>query len=124
MSNLDRRRFLTTVAALGGTAMLAGCDRFAGSAYGPRTLKAGEDANLFVQRLLLSNASLAKEFPDSEISAVFKPNGTIDPPDKAYKALAASNFSTGSDVQSIQRSGSTPGGGATSRTSTIHCASC
>ncbi|GJD46843.1 Protein-methionine-sulfoxide reductase catalytic subunit MsrP [Methylobacterium cerastii] len=94
MSTLDRRRFLTTVAALGGTAMLAGCDRFAGSAYGPRTLKAGEDANLFVQRLLLSNASLAREFPESEISAVFKPNGTIDPPDKAYKALAASNFST------------------------------
>jgi len=93
-SALDRRRFLTTVAALGGTAMLAGCDRFAGSVYGPRTLKAGEDANLFVQRLLLSNASLAREFPDAEISAVFKPNGTIDPPDKAYKALAAANFDT------------------------------
>ena len=94
MSHLDRRRFLTTAAAIGGTAMLAGCDRFAASSYGPRTLKVGEDANLFVQRLLLSNASLAKEFPDSEISAVFKPNGTIDPPDKAYKALAAAGFST------------------------------
>ncbi|WP_375456280.1 molybdopterin-dependent oxidoreductase [uncultured Methylobacterium sp.] len=93
MSTLHRRRFLTAATGLAGTAMLAGCDRFAASPYGPRTLKAGEDANLFVQRLLLSPASLAKEFPDSAVSAVFKPNGTIDPPDKAYKALASRKFS-------------------------------
>ena len=93
MSDLDRRRFLTAAAALGGTALLAGCDRFAASPFGSRTLKVGEDANLFVQRLLLSKASLAKEFPVSEVSAVFKPNGTVDPPDKAYKALAANRFS-------------------------------
>ncbi|MFF8799132.1 MULTISPECIES: molybdopterin-binding protein [unclassified Methylobacterium] len=87
-----RRGFLTAAAGLLGVSALGGCDRFAASPAGQRALKTGEDANLFVQRLLLTPASLAKEFPDSEISPWFKPNGTIDPPDRAYKALAARNF--------------------------------
>lgn len=87
-----RRGFLTAAAGLLGAAALGGCDRFAASPMGQRTLKLGEDANLFVQRLLLTPASLAKEFPASEISPWFKPNGTIDPPDRAYKALAATRF--------------------------------
>ncbi|HEV2542593.1 MAG TPA: molybdopterin-dependent oxidoreductase [Methylobacterium sp.] len=87
-----RRGFLTAAVGLLGAAALGGCDRFAASPTGQSTLKLGEDANLFVQRLLLTPASLAKEFPDSEISPWFKPNGTIDPPDRAYKALAAKSF--------------------------------
>ncbi|MEH3119769.1 MAG: molybdopterin-dependent oxidoreductase [Methylorubrum populi] len=87
-----RRGFLTAAAGLFGVASLGGCDRFAASPTGRRTLKAGEDANLFVQRLLLTPASLAKEFPDSQISPWFKPNGTIEPPDRDYKALAARSF--------------------------------
>lgn len=87
-----RRGFLTAAAGLFGVSALGGCDRWAASPAGQRTLKLGEDANLFVQRLLLTPASLAKEFPDSEISPWFKPNGTIEPPDKTYKALAAKNF--------------------------------
>ena len=87
-----RRGFLAAAAGLFGAASLGGCDRFAGSAFGRRALRAGEDANLFVQRLLLTPASLAKEFPDSAISAWFKPNGTVDPQDRDYKALAANGF--------------------------------
>ena len=87
-----RRGFLTAAAGLLGVSALGGCERFAASPTGRRALKAGEDANMFVQRLLLTPASLAKEFPDSQISPWFKPNGTIDPPDRAYKALAARSF--------------------------------
>ena len=87
-----RRGFLTAAAGLLGVSALGGCDRFAASPTGQRALRAGEDANLFVQRLLLTPASLAKEFPDSQISPWFKPNGTIDPPDRAYKSLAAKSF--------------------------------
>jgi DMSO/TMAO reductase YedYZ molybdopterin-dependent catalytic subunit len=90
---LHRRGLLTATAGLAGTALLGGCDRFAGTDSGRRTLRAGEDANLFVQRLLMSDATLAREFPESMISPWFKPNGSIDPPDRAYKALAATNFS-------------------------------
>ncbi|GLS42523.1 molybdopterin-binding protein [Methylobacterium brachythecii] len=88
-----RRGFLTGVAGLFGTASLGGCDRIAESAWGTRTLKVGEDANLYVQRLLLKPTSMAREFSDADISTWFKPNGTVDPEDKPYKALAANQFS-------------------------------
>ncbi|MDP4026395.1 molybdopterin-dependent oxidoreductase [Methylobacterium sp. NEAU 140] len=90
---LPRRRLLTGGAALAGAALLGGCDRFAGTETGRRTLQAGEDATLFVQRLLMSPSTLAREFPEAMISPWFKPNGTIDPPDRAYRALAARKFS-------------------------------
>jgi len=90
---LHRRRLLTATAGLAGTALLGGCDRFAGTDAGRHTLRVGEDANLYVQRLLMSPQTLAREFPESMISPWFKPNGSIDPPDTAYKALAAKNFS-------------------------------
>jgi DMSO/TMAO reductase YedYZ molybdopterin-dependent catalytic subunit len=89
---LHRRRLLTATAGLAGTALLGGCDRFSGTDAGRRTLRAGEDANLYVQRLLMSDTTLAREFPESMISPWFKPNGSIDPPDPAYKAMAAANF--------------------------------
>lgn len=88
-----RRGFLTGVAGLFGTASLGGCDKLAESAWGTKTLKLGEDANLYVQRLLLTQTSLAREFSESDISTWFKPNGTVDPDDKPYKALAAKKFS-------------------------------
>lgn len=90
---LHRRKLLTAGAGLMGTALLGGCDRFAGSETGRRTLQVGEDANQYVQRLLMSLATLARVFPASMISPWFKPNGTIDPPDRAYRALAAQKFS-------------------------------
>lgn len=90
---LHRRRLLTATAGLAGTALLGGCDRFAGTDAGRRTLRAGEDANLYVQRLLMSSTTTAREFPESMISPWFKPNGSIDPPDRAYKALAENDFS-------------------------------
>jgi len=89
---LHRRRLLTATAGLAGASLLTGCDRFADSTAGRRTLRVGEDANLYVQRLLMSGQTQAREFPDSMISPWFKPNGSIDPPDSAYKVLAANNF--------------------------------
>lgn len=87
-----RRGFLTGVAGLLGATALTGCDQIAKAPWGRRSLEAGEDANLFVQRLLLTPASLVREFPESAISAYFKPNGTVDPEDRDYKALAAKSF--------------------------------
>ncbi|GJE16454.1 molybdopterin-binding protein [Methylobacterium marchantiae] len=88
----NRRGILTGAAGLLSAAFLGGCDRIAGTEWGRRTLKLGEDANLFVQRLLLTPTSLAREFSESDISPWFKPNGTIDPQDRGYKALAKAGF--------------------------------
>ena len=46
-----------------------------------------------VQRALLSpRTALAREYPQSAISAYFKPNGSVDPDDPAYVALRQNNF--------------------------------
>jgi len=89
---LDRRALLKRTAAIAGTGLLAACDRLSNARWFRRTLETGEDANLFVQRLLLSPAKLAPEYSEAEISPWFKPNGSTDPSDKTYKALAKTNF--------------------------------
>lgn len=88
----SRRSLLLGATAAAGTVMLGGCDRLGETEWFRRTLKTGEDANMFVQRLLLTERTLAPEYAESDISPWFKPNGTEDPPDKAYKALAKRKF--------------------------------
>jgi DMSO/TMAO reductase YedYZ molybdopterin-dependent catalytic subunit len=94
MSNppLDRRALLKRTVAAAGASLLAGCDRLSNARWFRRTLETGEDANLFVQRLLLSPAKLAPEYSEAEISPWFKPNGSTDPSDKSYKAMVKNNF--------------------------------
>src|SRR5947209_3061875 len=89
---LDRRALLKRTAAAAGASLLAGCDRLSNARWFRRTLESGEDANLFVQRLLLSPAKLAPEYSEAEISPWFKPNGSTDPGDKSYKAMAKQDF--------------------------------
>lgn len=72
--------------------LLSGCDGLGKASWFRRLLDKDEDANLFVQRLLLSNQKLAPEYAEAEVSPWFKPNGTSDPPDKNYKALAKAGF--------------------------------
>ena len=91
-SRINRRAFLAGGTGLAGALALGGCDKFAETDSGKSILSLGEDANLFVQRLLLSKAKLAPEFSDAEMSKVFKANGTEDPPDRAYKALVRKKF--------------------------------
>ncbi len=88
----SRRSLLLGATAAVGAAMLGGCDRLGEAEWFRRTLKTGEDANLFVQRLLLSDTKLAPEYAEADISPWFKPNGTEDPPDRDYKALAKGKF--------------------------------
>ena len=83
---IDRRGFLLGALALGG------CGRVAASRVGQTSLQAGEDATHFVQRLLLRPQNLAREYSASAVSRVFKPNGSTDPQDATYKALAADQF--------------------------------
>ncbi len=88
----NRRSLLLGATAAAGAAMLGGCDRLGEDDWFRRTLKTGEDANMFVQRLLLTERTLAPEYAEADISPWFKPNGTEDPPDKGYKALARRKF--------------------------------
>ena len=88
----SRRAFLTGAGASAGALALAGCDALSQSPGFRKVLYTGEDLNMLVQRALLSPSSMAKEFPASEISQNFKANGSTNPDDPAYRALAANGF--------------------------------
>ncbi len=87
------RRKLVAGAAAGGAAMaLSACtgptyNRF----FMDDVLSAGEWLNYRVQRLVGANA-LAEEFPESEMSPVFRTNGTTDPGTPEYQKFAAGQF--------------------------------
>ena len=57
-----------------------------------RIFRAAEGWTKFAQRTLLLPGQLAREYPASDISPVFKANGTLNPGTDEYAASAANNF--------------------------------
>jgi DMSO/TMAO reductase YedYZ molybdopterin-dependent catalytic subunit len=92
--NINKRRFLQrTFAGLSGLA-LAGCDRLNMSPTFGRLLSLGESLNKNVHHLLGGRVSLAQEFTAADLSPTFRGNGSVNPADAAYRALAADNFAS------------------------------
>ena len=75
----------------GSAALLAGCDALSRREGFVDTLALAEPLNRRLQRFLTGDA-LAREFPASMISPVFRPNGTINPQTPEYLALKARDF--------------------------------
>jgi DMSO/TMAO reductase YedYZ molybdopterin-dependent catalytic subunit len=90
-AKLTRRHFFRAGAAGLGAALI-GCDRAVQDPGRHIGLELGEHVTYRAQRLLLGANRPAPEFSASDINPNFKANGTSDPPDKAYKALATNNF--------------------------------
>jgi DMSO/TMAO reductase YedYZ molybdopterin-dependent catalytic subunit len=89
---LARRRLLIGSAATAAAAMLGGCDALVQDTSVARVLEGAEALNKRLQRALLSDAALAREFAEADISPVFKANGTRHPEGDAYAELAATGF--------------------------------
>lgn len=87
----SRRRLLRGAIAGAGAGLLAGCDALSRSRRFVGLLESAEPLDMHVQRLLTGNR-LAAEFPESAISPVFRPNGSIDPRTAEYLALKADGF--------------------------------
>jgi len=93
---ISRRHFVRASAAV-GSLTLAGCD--ATDQLGNTDSKVREvlasanELTYRAQRLLLGNNWLAREYSESDIRQPQKPNGTENPDDEDYKALASSDFS-------------------------------
>jgi DMSO/TMAO reductase YedYZ molybdopterin-dependent catalytic subunit len=94
MAALSRRGLVAAGAASLGGALLTGCDRLTSSPSLQSFIGHGQDLTFHAQRLLLAGQPLAREFKASEISPVFKANGTLRPMTDAYDALIADNFAT------------------------------
>jgi len=89
---LDRRRVLARGAAGLSALLLAGCDRLSAAPWWRDVLESAEKLTERTQRALLSSEALAPEYAETDISPLFRANGTTDPQDDAYRALAASDF--------------------------------
>src|SRR5262249_49396762 len=57
-----------------------------------KVLESAENLTLWVQRLLIGREALAREYSEADISRDFKANGTDDPDDEDYQALARNKF--------------------------------
>jgi hypothetical protein len=88
---LPRRAWLQGAGASLGALWLSGCDRIAEDPNVVKALSSAEVLNRRVQRLL-GRGALAREFTRADITAAFKANGTVNPPDADYQAMAANNF--------------------------------
>jgi len=91
-SPIHRRRFVA--GALGGTGalLLGGCDRLSQSDWARNLLGSAEGLTRWAQRLVSPRQVLAREYTEADLSPVFKANGTADPDDDDYQALAANQF--------------------------------
>ena len=90
---MPRRRFLTGAAFGGGGLLLSGCDMLNESEGLRSILRSGEALNKTTQRLITNRAALAPEFSESDMSPVFKANGSLSGATPEYAAHVASNFS-------------------------------
>lgn len=90
-SLLTRRAALIGSVGAGGL-LLAGCDKLSSSASFRRVLEAAEGWTHASQRALLSRDRLAPEYRPSDLSRVFKANGTTMPAGEAYAGHLAQGF--------------------------------
>ena len=93
---ITRRNFLRSSAIAGSGLVLAGCDQFdfLGSKEN-QVRKVMEQANVLtykVQRALIGEQTLAREYSASEIRQGMKPNGSVEPSTPEYMFLRQQNF--------------------------------
>jgi DMSO/TMAO reductase YedYZ molybdopterin-dependent catalytic subunit len=95
MTDIDRgarRRFLGRLAASIGALGVAGCDRLSQSEWFPKVLDSAEKLNESVAKLVTGRKAMAQEFTPADLSPTFRSNGTAQPNNPEYAALAANGF--------------------------------
>ena len=88
----SRRRFLLHTLGFGSALFLSGCDRLSRTEWFPKVLNSAEKLTLATQRLVMPRTAMAQEFTAADLSPDFRSNGTDNPDDPAYQALAANDF--------------------------------
>jgi DMSO/TMAO reductase YedYZ molybdopterin-dependent catalytic subunit len=91
-SSINRRGFLTRALMVSGAAILAGCDKLSQSEWFIEVLSSAETVNRKVQHLITPRRAMAAEFTEADLSPRFKSNGTHEPADPEYQALAKDGF--------------------------------
>ena len=91
---MNKRQFLQRALAGVSTLALAGCDRLTMSPWFTKVLSVGESLNQSVHQLVGGRRSMAQEFSVSDLSPLFRANGSINPSDVPYRAMVADGFAS------------------------------
>jgi DMSO/TMAO reductase YedYZ molybdopterin-dependent catalytic subunit len=89
---IDRRKLVAGAAGTLGALLLGGCDRLSEDSKVQQILGSAERLSQRVQRLIGGEQPLAREYTEADLSPQFKSNGTSDPDDDDYQALAEKKF--------------------------------
>ncbi|MGE5738007.1 MAG: molybdopterin-binding protein [Betaproteobacteria bacterium] len=87
-----RRLFLARIGAALGALGVAGCDRLSQSEWFPRVLDSAERLNERVAKLVTGRKAMAQEYGPSDLSPTFRSNGTAEPDNAEYAAIASNGF--------------------------------
>jgi len=90
---VSRRQFGIRGLQLLGVSLLTGCDALSQSSWFAGLLERAEGLTRAVQRAIAPRLALAREFAEADRSRVFPGNGTVDPSEPDYQALAGTGFS-------------------------------
>ena len=95
-ARLSRRNLLRGTGLVAATMPLSGCFDVLGQRDGVvrNVMETANSLTYRVQRMLLGMDDLAREYSESEIRQPQRPNGSTDPRDADYLALAASDFAS------------------------------
>ena len=89
---MARRGFLKGTVGAVSLVALAGCDNLTQSSWFPSILQKAEKLTEAVQRAITPANAMAKEYSETDISAVFPANGNTDPGTQDYHGMAQINF--------------------------------
>jgi DMSO/TMAO reductase YedYZ molybdopterin-dependent catalytic subunit len=88
----DRRWFILRVAGIASALLTTGCEKLSRTEWFPKILGIGEPLSSGAQHLVASRTSMAQEFSEADLSPQFRSNGTANPDNAQYQALAKDNF--------------------------------
>ena len=86
---ISRRRFMATGAS---GLLLGGCDRMNNSPRFRAVLRSAEELTMNTQRLIVPRNALAREYSETDMSPIFRSNGTSNPGTPEYARHLAENF--------------------------------
>lgn len=89
---MNRRDTLRGLLAGAAASVLAACDKLTLNPVVQQGLAMAEGLTRRAQRLVTDRTALAQEFTRADISPDFRANGSTNPGDPDYRALAATNF--------------------------------
>ncbi len=92
MNKSKRRAFLLRALTASSVLLLSGCERLSRSEWFPKVLDSAEKLTHATQHLITPRKAMAQEFTQADLSPQFRSNGTSNPENPQYQALAANNF--------------------------------